>query len=74
MSIGSVWQKNRCAIEIEKQKLFSKNSKNMQEATFIYKPVQNGAHTNSLEFHIVASNRSAWKRIYDLKIYKSSEM
>jgi len=24
----------------------------MKEATFIYKPVQNEAHINSLEFHI----------------------
>jgi len=29
----------------------------MKEATFIYKPVQNEAHINSLEFHIGASNR-----------------
>jgi len=34
----------------------------MKEATFIYKPVQNEAHTNSLEFHIGASNRSTLKK------------
>jgi hypothetical protein len=57
-----------------KQKLFSKKSKNMKEATRIYKPVQNEAHSNSLEFHIGASSISAWKRIYDLNISKFSAM
>jgi len=46
----------------------------MKEATIIYKPVQNEAYTNSLEFHIGPSNRSAWKCTCDLKISKSSEM
>ena len=40
----------------------------MKEATFIYKPVENEAHVNSLEIHIGASNRSTRKRIYYLKI------
>jgi len=46
----------------------------MKEAKFIYKPVQNEAHSNSLEFHIGASNISAWKRIYNSKISKFSAM
>jgi len=53
-----------------KQKVFSKKSKNMKEAIFIYKNVQSEAHINSLGFHIGASNRSPLKRIYDLKIRK----
>jgi len=39
-------------------KVFQKSKKNMKEATFIYKPVQNEAHINWLEFHIAALNKS----------------
>jgi len=43
----------------------------MKKATFtIYNPVQNEAHINSLVFHIGAPNRSTWKRIYYLKIFR----
>jgi len=47
----------------------------MKEATFIYyKPVQNEAHINSLDFNIGASKRSTWKQIYYLQIYTFQEI
>jgi len=48
--------------------------KNLKEATFIFKPVQNEANINSLEFHIGASNRITWKQKYYLTICKFQEM
>jgi len=46
----------------------------MKEATFIYNPVKNEAHINSLQFNIGDSNRSTWKRMYYLKISKFRKM